>query len=270
MSVIRAAFFNGWLFPCRLALLNLFSTTELAARSTPLRVYVRVWIDESLSWGHRLSHIRYRVALRSFSRSDRGSLSVFVFDSRSRTYNRFLRRKLLSHWAISEPCVKCFLSSSNIFWISECYTPLLCSACGLLHHVSRPRAADLKYDRPDHSHCNSAIACKSLNRVTIRYRYFLGRWYERSPAPPVSLQQPAFLSGRRLPIFPFTTFGPITALGAMPPPSPGCRPDLLRWARLSSHGDYKDTPLYMTYAILFSQTRSGLLLQISISLGVRL
>lgn len=71
--------------------------------------------------------------------------------------------------------------------------------------------------------------------------------------------------------FPFTTFGPITALGAMPPQSLWCRPDLLRRARLSSHGDYKDTPLYMSYDILFSRTRSGPLLQFSINIhGVKL
>lgn len=89
--------FKVWHFTCRLALLNLFSTTELAARSTPLRVYVRVWIDESLSWEHRLSHIRYRVALRSFSRSDRGSLSILGFNSGIRTHNRFFSIELLNY-----------------------------------------------------------------------------------------------------------------------------------------------------------------------------
>ena len=50
LLVTRATFFTVWHFTDHLTLLNLFSTTELATRSTPLRVYVRVWIDESQSW----------------------------------------------------------------------------------------------------------------------------------------------------------------------------------------------------------------------------
>lgn len=100
------------------------------------------------------------------------------------------------------------------------------SACGLLCHVLRPRAADSKYDRPDHEHCNIAFACNSSDHITIRYRYFLGRWYKRSPAPPVRLHIPAFLTGRRYALFPFTTFEPTTTLGVMSPPLPGCRLDL--------------------------------------------
>lgn len=67
--------------------------------------------------------------------------------------------------------------------------------------------------------------------------------------------------------FPFTNFGSIAKFWALAPPDliPDDDSDLFGWASFSTHGDYKDKPLYMPCDILSSKTPNSLYFQLLIS-----